>query len=203
MAQVVDPEVSRAKFDREVAAYREMEATYRKRGWLLLDADFPEVFVVFAATKIRPAPIVAGVVVDFTDYDLQPPSVRFVDPFTREKIIASDLQFQMLRRPAMPGVSPEAIAAMMQQGALAVSPMIQANRADDFPFICLPGIREYHDNPAHTGDSWSLHRGSGEGSLAFILEKIWMYGVDPLSTYNLQIQAKVVGVIPQAQGIPE
>ncbi|WP_271610892.1 putative metal-binding protein [Bradyrhizobium sp. CCBAU 21360] len=203
MAQVVDPEVSRAKFDREVAAYRDMEATYRKRGWLLLDADFPEIFVVFAATKIRPAPIVAGVVVDFKDYDLQPPSVRFVDPFTREKIIASDLQFQMLRRPPMPGVPPEAIAAMIQQGALAVSQMIQANRADDFPFICLPGVREYHDNPAHTGDSWLLHRGSGEGSLAFILEKIWMYGVDPLSTYNLQIQAKVVGVIPQAQGIPE
>lgn len=203
MAQVVDPEVSRAKFDREVAAYREMEATYRKRGWLLLDADFPEVFVVFAATKIRPAPIVAGAVVDFTDYDLQPPSVRFVDPFSREKIIASDLQFQMFRRQPMPGVPPEAIAAMMQQGALPVSHMIQANRADGFPFVCLPGVREYHDNPAHTGDSWLLHRGSGEGSLAFILEKIWVYGVDPLSAYNLQIQAKVIGVIPQPQGIPE
>ncbi|MGY3611086.1 MULTISPECIES: putative metal-binding protein [unclassified Bradyrhizobium] len=200
MTQVVDPEVSRAKFDREVAAYRKLEATYRKRGWLLLDAVFPEVFVVFAATKIRPAPIVAGVVVDFTDYDLQPPSVLFVDPFTREKLLASNVHFQMLRRPPMP---PDAMAALIQQGALQVSNMIQANRADDYPFICLPGVREYHDNPAHTGDSWLLHRGSGEGSLVFILEKIWMYGVDPLSAYNIQIQAQVNGVIANIQGIPE
>lgn len=203
MTQVVDPEVSRAKFDREVAAYRNLEATYRKRGWLLLDAEFPEVFVVFAATKLRPAPIVAAVVVDFTDYDLQPPSVRFVDPFTREKLLASNVQFQMLRRPPMPGIPPEAMAALMQQGGLQLSSMIQANRPDDYPFICLPGVREYHDNPAHTGDSWLLHRGSGEGSLVFILEKIWMYGVDPLSAYNFQIQAQVTGVIAHLQGIPE
>ncbi|MCD9824057.1 putative metal-binding protein [Bradyrhizobium japonicum] len=200
---MVDPEVSRAKFDREVAAYRNLEATYRKRGWLLLDAEFPEIFVVFAATKLRPAPIVAAVVVDFTDYDLQPPSVRFVDPFTREKLLASNVQFQMLRRPPMPGIPPEAMAALMQQGGLQLSSMIQANRPDDYPFICLPGVREYHDNPAHTGDSWLLHRGSGEGSLVFILEKIWMYGVDPLSTYNFQIQAQVTGVIAHLQGIPE
>jgi hypothetical protein len=128
VAQVVDPEVSRAKFDREVAAYRDMGAIYRKRGWLLLDAQFPEVFVAFAATKIRPAPIVAAVVVDFTDYDLQPPSVRFVDPFTREKLLASNLQFQMLRRPPMPGVPPEARAVLMQQGGMQLSNMIQANR---------------------------------------------------------------------------
>lgn len=201
--QVVDPGVSGAKFDREVAAYRDLEATYRKRGWLLLEAKFPEVFVAFAATKLKPAPIVAAVILDFTDYDLQPPSVRFVDPFTREKLLASNVGFQMFRRPPMPGVPPEMIAAMIQQGAIQVSGLLQANRPDDYPFLCLPGVREYHDNPAHTGDSWLLHRGSGEGSLAFILEKIWTYGSDPISAYNIQIQAQVQGVIPNPQGIPE
>lgn len=199
--QVVDPEVSRAKFDREVAAYRVLEANYRKRGWLLLGATFPEVFVAFAATKIKPAPIVAAVIVDFTDYDLQPPSVRFVDPFTRERLTASNVGFQMLRRPAMPGAPPEMIAAMIQQGAIQLSAMLQANKPDDFPFLCLPGVREYHDNPAHTGDSWLMHRGSGEGSLVFILEKIWIYGADPLAAYNIQIQ--IQGLAPNPMGIPE
>jgi hypothetical protein len=199
--QVVDPEVSRAKFDREVAAYRKLEATYRKRGWLLLDAAFPEVFVAFAAIKLRPAPIVAAVIVDFTDYDLQPPSVRFVDPFTRERLTASNIGFQMLRRPAMPGAAPEMIAAMIQQGAIQLSAMLQYNKPDDFPFLCLPGVREYHDNPAHTGDSWLLHRGSGEGSLVFILEKIWTYGSDPLAAYNIQVLLQGLAMNPQ--GIPE
>ena len=203
--QVVDPKVSRAKFDREVAAYRGLEATYRKRGWLLLEAEFPEVVVAFAATKLRPPPVVAAVVVDFTDYDLQPLSVRFVDPFTRERLLASNVPFQMLRRPPMPGVQPEAIAALMQQGAVPLLHMLQANKPDDYPFICLPGIREYHDNPAHTGDSWLLHRGSGEGSLAFILEKIWIYGVEPLSTYQVQVQVQTPNVMfgIAFQGIPE
>jgi Predicted metal binding domain len=201
VAQVVDPGVSQAKFDREVAAFRELEVTYRKRGWLLLDAKFPEVLVAFAATKLRPAPIVAAVVVDFTDYDLQPPSVRFVDPFTREKLLASNVQFQMYRRPPMLGVPPEAIAALMQQGGIQL--MVQANRPDDHPFLCLPGVREYHDNPAHTGDSWLLHRGSGEGSLAFILEKIWTYGVTPLTGYQVQLQMPNIALGVALQGIPE
>jgi len=201
--QVVDPGVSGAKFDREVAAYRDLEPTYRKRGWLLLEAKFPEVFVAFAATKLKPAPIVAAVILDFTDYDLQPPSVRFVDPFTREKLLASNVGFQMFRRPPMPGVPPEAIAALMQQGGIQLSPLLQSNRQDDYPFLCLPGVREYHDNPAHTGDSWLLHRGSGEGSLAFILEKIWTYGVMPISGYQVQLLMPNIPLGMTLQGISE
>lgn len=204
IAQVVDPDVSRAKFDREVSEYRNLEATYQKRGWLLLEAEFPKVFVAFAATRLRPAPIVAAVVVDFTDYDLQPPSVQFIDPFTREKLLAANLQFFMLRRPEMPGLPPEAIAALAQQSGLQFSSLIQSNRPDDFPFICLPGVREYHDNPAHTGDSWLLHRGSGEGSLAFILEKIWTYGVQPITGFQVQVQLQMptVAVAALPQDIP-
>jgi len=203
--QVVDPAVSRAKFDREIADYRKMEATYRKRGWFLLDAEFPEIFVAFAATKIRPSPIVAAVVLDFSNYDLQPPSVCFVDPFTREPLTTQNLQIQMLRRSKGPEAPPEAANTVLPEGEVQVTSMIQANAPGDRPFICLPGIREYHDNPAHTGDSWLLHRTSGEGSLAFILEKIWSYGVDPLSALLVQVQVQVPFLTPirNAEAIPE
>ena len=36
-----------------------------------------------------------------------------------------------------------------------------------------PGYVEYHDHPQHSGDSWLLHRRSGEGSLATICDRIW------------------------------
>lgn len=52
MAEVealVDPAVSRAKFDRELAQYRALEDDYLRRGWWLLKAEFPEVFAVFAS----------------------------------------------------------------------------------------------------------------------------------------------------------
>ncbi|KRR16188.1 putative metal-binding protein [Bradyrhizobium retamae] len=203
--QTVDPEVSRVKFERELANYRSMESAYRKRGWILLDAEFPEIFVVFAATKLRPPPIVAAIVLNFTDYDLRPPSVRFVDPFTREPIPAKLLQVQMFRRAAIPGATPETIQALAQQGGVQVTNMIQYNSPDDRPFICLPGIREYHDNPAHTGDSWLMHRSSGEGSLAFILEKIWQHGVKPIEHYQVQVQVQIpaLNVLPSLLAVPE
>ncbi|NOJ44741.1 putative metal-binding protein [Bradyrhizobium archetypum] len=201
--QTVDPEVSRVKFERELANYRSMESAYRKRGWILLDAEFPEIFVVFAATKPRPPPIVAAIVLNFTDYDLRPPSVSFVDPFTREPIPAKLLQVQILRRAAIPGATPETILALAQQGGVQVTNMIQYNSPDDRPFICLPGIREYHDNPAHTGDSWLMHRSSGEGSLAFILEKIWHHGVSPIEHYQVQVQIPAVNVLPSLLAVPE
>jgi hypothetical protein len=177
-----------------------METTYRKRGWLLLDAAFPEICIAFGVPKLRPFPIVAAVVIDFTDYDLRPLSVRFVDPFTREPLVTRNLHFSMWRRQSMPD---EAFAAMLQQGALPVADIVQSNGPDDHPFICLPGVREYHDNPAHTGDSWLLHRASGEGSLAFILDKIWTYGVEPLSAFQLQVQATTLGLAANPQAFRE
>lgn len=203
--QTIDAEVSRVKFARELAHYRSMESVYRKRGWLLLDAEFPKIFVVFAATKPRPPPIVAAIVLDFTNYDLRPPSVTFVDPFTGDPISAKSLQVQMLRRAAIPGATPETVLALAQQGKVQVTNMIQFNSPEDAPFICLPGVREYHDNPAHTGDSWLMHRSSGEGCLPFILEKIWDHGVKPIEQYQVQVQVQIplVHALPSLLAVPE
>ena len=201
--QSVDPAISRSKFDREIARYRECEEAYRRQGWFLLDARFPEAVVVFSATRLKPAALVAAVVLDFTNYDLRPPSVRFVDPFTREPLRAKDLTIQMLRRPHVPDATPETITLLIQSGQLPLTNLIQAFGPDDFPFLCLPGVREYHDHPAHTGDSWLLHRRSGEGSLHFILEQIWKYGVNPIEQFQAICQVKVTGVLPSAQAIPE
>ena len=199
--QAVDPAVSRAKFDREVAAYREHEATFRAQGRFLIEAGFPEVFAVFAAAHLKPPALVAGVVIDFTDYDLRPPSVTFVDPLTREPVTKRTLGISMFRRPD--GLTPEALAAMVQAGTqLQLPDLIQAWDPDAKPFLCLPGTREYHDNPAHTGDPWLLHRGSSEGSLAFILEKIWSYGVNPISAFQIGFRAPALMVSLDVSRIP-
>ena len=53
------------------------------------------------------------------------------------------------------------------------------------PFICIPGIREYHNHPAHTGDSWLLHRRDGEGTLGFIVDKLYEYGISGIACYQV------------------
>lgn len=202
--QSVDPTVSRTKFDREIARYRDREAHHHGRGCFLIDASFPKALVLFASRKVKPTVLVAGAVLDFSNYDLRPPSVTFVDPFTRAPLLAKDLTISMLRRPQMPSMPPEMLQAMLQSGQVMLSNIIQFHGPEEPPFLCLPGVREYHDHPAHTGDSWLLHRGSGEGSLDFILNQIWKYGVDPFDQIQIQdVKVTLGGLGASFEAIPE
>jgi Predicted metal binding domain len=201
LAQSADPEVSRAKFDSEVANFRALAPQYGARGWFLAEAEFPRVLVVLAAPQLKPPPLVTGVSFDYTDYDLRPPSVRLVNPFTREPWGAEELPTTLPRRVegqplAIQGFQLPAGAAMpriMQQ-----QPLMQAYPGA-LPFLCIAGVREYHDHPAHSGDLWELHRPAGAGRLIRILEVIDTYGLRPLTGYNVNLTPQIVGY---AQGDP-
>lgn len=84
---LVDPAVSRAKFDREIAEYRQREEEHQRRGWWMLKAEFPEVFVVFIAPRFQPVTAIFGAQIDFSNYDVWAPSVRLAHPLTREPYI--------------------------------------------------------------------------------------------------------------------
>ncbi|MER9353732.1 hypothetical protein NKI61_10580 [Mesorhizobium sp. M0514] len=201
--QTADPEVSRAKFDRQIGWFRPYADAYRAQGCFLIEASFPSAFFIFASPKLKPRVIGAAIEIDFTNYDLRPPSVVFVDLLTRQPIARKDLAVKMLRRPQLPGTSPEIISNLIQQNAVPLTDFIQANSPEDLPFLCMAGVREYHDNPAHSGDPWLLHRGSGEGCLAFILDKIIKYGTGPVEQLQIQLQMSVGGLLVSPQAIPE
>lgn len=186
----VDPAVSRAKFDREVTKFRQLQDEHIRRGWWLLRAEFPEVFVVFGTPQLSPPAVTFGALLDFTDYDLFPPSVRLVDPFTREPYPAKSLP-TILKRSVPTAVPPQLASLGLQIQPFQESRLMQWYSPDDVPFLCLAGVREYHEHPAHTGDSWLLHRGSAEGTLHFILNQLYRYGVQPISDYI--ITPKVTG----------
>lgn len=186
--QTVDPMVSREKFEREIAEYRAIEPELQRRGWWMLEASFPKVFVVFATPNLRPAAVVFGVELDFTNYDLEPPSVRLVDPFTRQPYVSRELPSVLKRRQVVELPVPGPGGVKMQQ--IADVPLMVGG-PDEIPFLCLPGVREYHQHPAHTGDSWLLHRAQGEGRLYFVLNAIHKYGVEPIIDFGIGL--RVVG----------
>src|SRR5258708_3151037 len=82
---VVDPEVTKRKLDREIELWNQAAETYRKRGGILLGRRDLEVDVGFLARLplggVSVPVMPACVRLDFTDYDLAPPSVEFIDPF--------------------------------------------------------------------------------------------------------------------------
>jgi hypothetical protein len=192
LPQYTDPSVSHKKFDREIAEFRRLDAEYRQRGWFLVHAEYPDVFVLMASPKLSPGAIVTAVSFDYTNYDAAPPSVKLVNPFTGQPYKASELPTQLLR--ALPeqqlqlaGAAEGAPAIAMQ----AAQPLMQALAPTDIPFLCLAGVREYHEHPAHSGDVWDLHRAAGAGRLVRLLEIISRYGVEPITGYSVQMIPKI------------
>lgn len=187
-AQYCEPAVTSAKFARQINDFRALRLEYERRGWFLVDAEFPEAFVVMAVPQTRPPALLCGVLFDYTNYDAAPPSVRLVDPFTRQPYHRRDL----------PTVLPKALPsqALPVGGDVNVQlqtaqPLMQAASNDDIPFLCIAGTLEYHSHPGHSGDVWELHRASGAGALVRILEVIDRYGVVPIQGYGVQLVPKV------------
>jgi hypothetical protein len=193
--QFVDPPVSRAKFDREVADYRVHERDYRRRGWILLEASFPKVLVAMAAPQLTPPAIVTGVLINYTNYDAEPPSVRLVDPFTEEPFAPDSLPTVLKRGVpvhAGNGLIPPGVPLPPGAQMMVEQPLMQSYD-DSIPFLCLAGVREYHAHPAHSGDSWELHRSAGAGRLVRLLEIIDTYGVKPITEYGVQLVPQIAG----------
>lgn len=196
--QFVEPSVSRAKFDREIAEYRAMEPEYRRRGWILVKAEFPQVLVLLAAPQLSPPAVIVGVRFDYSNYDAQPPSVRLVDPFTNEPYSAGALPTTLKRTVEAPVPEGMPVPPGAEARFVTHQPLMQSYGEDDIPFLCLAGVREYHDHPGHSGDAWEIHRRTGAGRMVRLLDVITRYGVEPVSDYQVSLIPQVTGLI-QAQ----
>jgi hypothetical protein len=180
---LVDPEVSRRKVQREVDWWRANASTYRRRGWILIDHRDLVVEMALAApvqiTGPGPLPILSACFrLDFSNYDLWPPSLRFIDLFTGEP-------------------SPPHVGAVVVENGQPVEVLLEVHPTTGLPFLCLPGIREYHDHPQHTGDDWLLYRNSGAGSLVTICDRVWRYMVRNVVGLRVTLQACLPPVATQ------
>jgi hypothetical protein len=190
--RLVPEAVTASKIERDLAAWRANAGVYRQRGWILLgqnDVTIDVGFLARVAVGRSGMPIMTVAIrLDYTNYDLWPPSVTFIDPYTGE--------------PARPLVQ-----ALDEADGLVNDVLIDQHPATGMPFLCLPGIREYHMHPQHTGDDWLLHRTTGAGNLHVICDRVWRRMAR--NVLGLQVQSQSLpGMPPQtqfglAQGDPE
>lgn len=196
--QATDPSVSLHKFAEEVADFQRLSTDYRRRGWFLVEAEYPRILLMAAAPQLQPPAVVLGVQFDYSDYDLLPPSVQLVNPFTGAPYRTKELPTTLLRQTEIDAALPAGIqlppgaqiARMVQQ-----QPLMQSYGPEEIPFLCIAGVREYHQHPGHTGDAWELHRSAGAGRLGRVLEVIDTYGVRPLSGYNVTLVPQITGFV--------
>jgi len=155
----VAPEVTRAKFGQQIQRWHENAETYAHRGWLLLSVGDLSVNIgmlqnVDMAGRTVPVMTVCTHI-DYWNFDLWAPSVTFIDPVTRQP-------------------TPPIVRAPNQVGPDEPRDALIDGHPDTLqPFLCLPGIREYHSHPQHTGDDWLLHRNLHEGDLAVVCDRLW------------------------------
>jgi len=166
----LDPAVARAKFDFEVEKVLRHESGLRKRGCWILKCDYPNVDALFVPQ--RPLRIIApglkfsilswvdpkiepmaydfhflsarqfGVRIGLDNFDQCPPSVTFCDPIAWGPLD---------EKQAPPG-------GFMDDTGKIIKAIPGKHPHTQKPFLCVRGVREYHDHPEHSGDSWHLYR---------------------------------------------
>jgi len=183
----VDPEVNRLKFDRAVRILVKQRRTLESRGIVVLSSTaYPCVDLLFVPRHpvraqvpifqvgaillpqmkltILEVPSLAARTfkahLDLTDYDLRAPSLEFRDPWDD-----SVLQYLTMFR-----------ALEFEEERKVHVVLLDDHPTTHKPFLCIRGIREYHEHPQHSGDDWLLYR--KEMSLFSIVMSIWRASID-------------------------
>jgi len=169
--QITDPNVTKIKFDTEVSKFKTVELKYQAKGIICSKITFPNIYFIFAIPKLTPPIIAYSVRINFTNFDFEPPSVVFINPFTEELVKREEvpiLFLQLIKNLPFP--------VDLLQGAGNIQ-----------PFFCIPGVREYHNHSAHSGDSWFLYRTRGEGSLLFLLDQLYNNSIATAKSFQTVI----------------
>ena len=155
----LDPHVCRSKFDLEIQRFYEASAITTARGCRLLEISFPTLRLEIV--KMMPVigaslPIVmVSARVDFTDFDIDPLSVTFVDPIGGQPSSPLFPIVQMING---------------EQRNL----VIPSHPKEKRPFLCHAGVREYHSHDQHNGDEWGFHREQRRiGGLVWLADLLW------------------------------
>lgn len=213
----IDPQVNRTKFDRELARLIDQRSVLESRGvFVLTSTNFPYIDVLVVprhALRVAfpippgmqmppgvqlpsPADLPSGATAmmmiasevpslavrafkgrfDLTDYDLRAPSLEFRDPWTDDLLPYAT----MLR------------ATEFEEQRKAHLVLLDDHPITHKPFLCLRGIREYHEHPQHSGDDWMLYRQTL--SLFSIVMSLWRVTAD-ITRAQLMIQPTGVQVL--------
>jgi hypothetical protein len=97
---------------------------------------------------------------DLSDFDLRAPSLEFRDAWTN-----TPLNFGTMFR---------ALEYEKQRQAHVV--LLDDHPSTHKPFLCIRGVREYHEHPQHSGDEWLLYR--KDMSLFSIVMSVWRVTID-------------------------
>lgn len=208
----IDPRVAELKFEQEVALLSAQNETLKKRGIIIHRVEYPIVKAIFLSTAplklvqigemppgtpLPPGFVIPpdlpsdaklrlefhqehvfgsrafGVRVVMDDFDQCAPSVVFCDPITWEELPAGTFP-----------IGNHVDNGVASQVIIATHPIFKR------PFLCMRGIKEYHEHPQHSGDDWMQYR--EHYGLFSTLDTVWRTCVHNARPF----------IVVQSQGTP-
>src|SRR2546421_5330812 len=128
----MDPELTRARFDRDVRPLLVNPTTYQQAGLRLIEASYPHL-VVSLAWRTRGCEILLKV--DATDWDYLPPKGWWISE------------------------DGAVLVAGQQRVPNGYGFQIGSNVYGEIQcWFCFPGWREYHNHPGHLQPPWAYYR---------------------------------------------
>jgi hypothetical protein len=147
------PALTTAILEEDLAEFAENNVLLHERGILILKAAIPELRV---AIRHAGAGMLHVFQFLFEGWNEYPPRFSVLDPATGE---------------ALPGTrwpsNGSGQSYWHHDGWTAPSGLVLPK-----PFLCMRGIREYHEHKSHVTDLWSSYRDQPEFSLANIVLKV-------------------------------
>jgi Predicted metal binding domain len=141
----MDPEVSKLKFEREKERiFGEGNEFAKANGWDIVGFTYPNAEIIFTHPKSGRR---VGFRFNCSNWDETSPSLSLFDPETKEEL---------------------PWARWPQEGWSAGD----RHSVTGKPFLCLPGIHEYHIHESHLNDHWANLKGKLSYSLPHIFARV-------------------------------
>ena len=141
----MDSEVSKLKFNQEKELLLgEAKDFVAAQGWEIVEFEYPVLAVVLTHPKSRRR---VGFRFLCDNWDDQPPSLTLFDPATPNQ---------------------ELPWAKWPKDWNAAERHAHYSK----PFLCLPGLREYHSHESHLNDHWANLRPKDSYKLRYIVERV-------------------------------
>jgi hypothetical protein len=141
----VNPVAAKALFDAAVAGLG--DRLLQARGWVVHSRAWPRLDVSFRSTERQELRVRLGC----DDWNDMPPSVDLLSP------------------------DGQSLAALPHQRTGPTSSIFNgsAHHRTGRPFVCMVGVREYHDHPSHVNDYWANYKSLDSYSLGEIVTQLW------------------------------
>jgi hypothetical protein len=137
---LLDERVARRKFTEATELY-DNRAAFASLRWDIRPPRFSTLRVMRTVSGGR----VVGVELELRNYDYLAASVLYLGPEGRPL--------------TWPQLAPFVRAFPAPDGGPQRSRIVAAHASTDLPFLCRPGVLEYHTHLQHRHDRWETHRG--------------------------------------------